>query len=412
MLRGYRGMVGQSAVVAVICMQPYIEDTKTLALNQIFGTILGAAWGMAYLLLMRTVPALAANMLAAYGVMSAFVILALYSTVIIKRSSAASLVVIVFLGIVISFPAVEAPLRQTLEKLADTVIGILIAIAVNVFHLPRRKHPEYLFFARIMDLVPDRYQQIPSSVHIALDRLYKDGAKICLISRWAPAFIVSQMGLLNVNAPMIIMDGAALYDIQENKYLDVIHIPMKNADRLRAILSGFHVGCNIYTVNEHTLSIFRDGPVNEAERKEFETMKRSPYRHYLDGMYREDDYITFIRVIDTRENIAQLEYAVRSVLPLGMFRTEVREETRFPEYSSLYFYDPKATVEEMKKRTERIMEQREGMELKTVDMLPRFTGYLPEHDALILLNRLKNKYEPYFFVPNRKESRGIPAEKK
>lgn len=398
MLQGYHGNVGAACVTAILVMQPYMSDTRTFALERISGTLLGAFWGLAYLLLMRelvqAVPALTAHQSVAYFLMAFFVVLALYSTVVIKRSSLAALVAIVMLGVVAEYPDVSDPLHQTLYNLADTIVGTIVAIFVNVAKFPRRKHPEYLFFVRTMDLVPDRFRQIPSSVHIALEHLLEDGARICLVSRWAPAFIISQMGLLNVKVPMIIMDGAGLYDLQENKYLDVIDIPKADVERLRSILASFHVGYNIYTVNEHTLSIFRDGPISEAEQKEFETMKRSPYRHYLDGMYREDDYITFIRVNDTAEKIQELNYELQSVLPSGMFRTEIREDIRYPEYKSLYFYSPKATQEEMKRRVCKIMEQQTGTKLERVDMLPKTSRYLPEHDAMLLLGRLKNKYEP------------------
>lgn len=394
MLEGYHGSVGSMCVTAILVMQPYVSDSKTFAIERISGTLLGALWGLAFLLLMDVCPVLGHHQIVSYMFMGLFTLLAIYSTVVLKRSQLAGLVAIVLIGTISSYPNVDAPLTQTLENLADTFVGTVIAIVVNTAHMPRRKHPEKLFFVRTMDLVPDRYRQIPSSVHIALENLFKDGANICLVSRWAPAFIMSQMGLLNVNVPMIIMDGAALYDVNENKYLDVIDIPKNNADRLLNILASFHVGCNIYTVNERTLSIYRDGPVNEAEQREFETMKRSPYRHYLDGKYREEDYITFIRIIDTKENIKELQYQIGCVLPLGMFRTEVREEARFPEYSSLYFYNPKATMDEMKKRVEALMEQKTGKPVERVDMLPKITKYLPEHDALILLSRLKNLYEP------------------
>lgn len=397
MLQGGHGSVNSACVTALLCIQPYASGSKAFAVERVMGTILGAVWGFLYLVVMRSVPILGKNMILAYFVMSLFLALALYSTVVIKKVSLAGFVGIVMLGIVIQYPKVSLPLAQTAQNFADTMLGTLVGVVVNVAHLPRQKHPEYLFFVRTMDLVPDRYQQIPSSVHIALDKLYKDGAKICLVSRWAPAFIMSQMGLLNVNAPMVIMDGAALYDVQENRYLDVIDIPKENVNRLRSILAGFHVGCNIYAVNERTLSIYRDGPMNEAELREFETMKRSPYRNYLDGMYREEDYIAFVRVIDTIENIQELAYEIQSVLPIGMFRTEIREETRFPEYQSLYFYNPKATQAEMKRRAQKALEHQLGITLKPIDMEPRITKYLPEHDALILLSNLKNKYEPVSF---------------
>lgn len=403
MLQGYHGDVGSSIVTAIICMQPFMEDTKTFAFDRIFGTFFGALWALAFLTLMNVCPALGTNIVGVYALMGIFVILAIYSTVIIKKSSIASLVAIVMATTIAAYPNVEAPLQQTLTNLADTIVGTVVAIAVNVASLPRTKHPERLFFVRTMDLVPDRYHQIPSSVHITLDRMIKHGAKICLVSRWAPAFIISQMGLLNVNVPMIIMDGAALYDIQENKYLDVVDIPRENADRLRTILAGFGVGVNLYAVNERSMTICHEGPVNMEEKRECEEMKRSPYRHYADGLPREEDLIAFMRVIDTTQKIAELEYELKSVLPTGMFRMEVREDNRYENTSGLYFYNPKASVENMKLRVRKIVEDQEKMELTPVDLLPRTTQYLPEHDAMMLLGRLRSLYEPVSLLPHRKK---------
>lgn len=404
MLSGYRGSASQAVVAAIICMQPYANDSKTYALDRVFGTVLGSAWGFAYLLLMRAFPVLSDHIAAAYFVIAFFVMLSIYSTVLIKKPSIASLVSIVFLGMVVSFPDVDVTLRDALETLVYTVLGTAVAVLVNVYHLPRRKHPEKLFFVRTMDITPDRYVQIPSSVHITLDRLYNDGAKICLVSRWAPAFVISQMGLMNINIPMIVMDGAAIYDPQNNKYLEVIEIPKENADRLAGIIQRFGTFCSFYTIHDRSLCIYRSGPISEAERKEYDRMKRSPYRNYMEGTYRDEDRIAFIRVIDTPERINELAYLVQSVLPPGMFRMELRQEAQFPDYRGLYFYDASANVSAMKERVLARMNDEHGTALQPVDILPKLTKYSPEHDAMLLLGRLKNNYEPVdLFAPFRRK---------
>lgn len=410
MLLEFRGNVGSSIVAAIICMQPYMEDTRTFALDRVAGTILGSAWALLFLLIMRYLPAAHFGMVEVYFIMMLFVIMAIYSTVVIKKSTLAALVAITMMSAINNYPDVQTPLMQTLTNLGDTIIGTIIAVIVNIARLPRTKHPEYLFFVRTMDLVPDRYAQVPSSVHITLDHLYKDGAKICLISRWAPAFIIAQMGLLNVNAPIIIMDGAGLYDILENRYLDVVDIPKENVRRLCSILSGFGAGCNIYTVNERTMTIYHEGPINEAERRESETMRRSLYRNYKDGTFHEEDYLAFVRVIDEADKIDELAYELKSVLPSGMFRMELRQEGRFPEYKGIYFYDSGATTALMKQRVLEIMQQQSAEKLIPVDMLPRMTKYLPEHDALILLGRLKRKFEPVTLFQKSKRKQAQDAQ--
>ncbi len=394
-LSGYRGTVSSAAISAIICMQPYATDSRTYAVERIMGTLHGSLWGFAYLLIMPAAPQESLlMMLTAYAVMALFVMLAMYAAVLMKRAGTAGLVAIVFLGMVIEYPFSATTLTDTLITVADTFVGVLVAIGVNNSHLPRRKRPEKLFFVRTMDLVPDRYRQLPSSVHITLERLYNDGAKICLVSRWAPAFIISQMGLLNVNTPLIVMDGAAMYDIQENKYLEVIDIPHENAARLSEIILGFGSFCSFYTVRERSLCIYRNGPISEAEREEYRKMKRSPYRNYMEGSYTDADRIAFMRVIDTPERIQELAYLIQSVLPPGMFRMEHRQEAQFPNYSGLYFYDPRANVHKMKEHVLKLMEEKSGQKLESMDILPKHSAYSPEHYAMILLARLKNEYEP------------------
>lgn len=392
-LTGFKGSASTSVIAAILCMQPFATDTKSFALERVLGTLFGVFWGVVYLVLMHYLP-YGDNIYIAYSVMAVFVLLSMYTTVVIKKASAAALIAIVFLGMVVDNPYSEISIRYMLETILSTLFGVLVAVAVNVTHAPRKKHPEYLFFVRTMDLVPDRYRHIPSSVHYALDYLYNDGAKICLISRWAPAFIISQMGVLNVNSPAIVMDGAALYDISENKYLDVIEIPKENAKRLCGIINSFGSFCSFYTVQNRTLCIYRDGPISDAERAEYDKLKRSPYRNYMEGTYTGEDRIAFIRVIDTPERIEQLKYEIQSVLPPGMFRMEMREEAQFKNYMGLYFYDSAATVQEMKQRVMKYLQEKNGTVLKPRDMLPKLSKYRPEQDALLLLSRVKNKYEP------------------
>lgn len=402
MLVGYRGSASQAAIAAIICMQPYVTDSKSYAVERVLGTLIGLAWGLLYLLLMRVLPGAEHRMLIAYTVMSVFVLISIYSTVLIRKSSIASLVAIVYLCLVIDYPEIEVTLSDTLSTVLDTIVGTLVAVAVNVSHLPRRLHPERLFFVRTRDLTPDRYAQIPSSVHITLDHLYNDGAKICLVSRWAPAFVIGQMGLLNVNAPVIVMDGAGLYDMEENKYLEVIDIPHENAALIGDILRSLGTFCSYYTVRDRSLCIYRSGTITEAEKEEYDKMKRSPYRNYMEGMYAPEDRIAFIRVIDTPERINTLYYKVMEALPKGMFRVELREEPQFPNYRGLYFYDSSATMETMKQHVKARMEAEHGMELTCVNILPKRRRYSPESDAMLLLGRLKTLYEPVGF-PGKKD---------
>ena len=226
-LRGYSGqnMPTESAITAIICMQPYVKDTRDYAWNRVSGTLIGAFWGLLFLLILLLLPRLGNNALVLYTLMAGGILVTLYSTVLIRKPDTASLAAIVFLCIVIAFPDIENPLRQAMDRMIDVFIGTIVAIGVNVAHLPRKKKENQIFFVRTKDLVPDRFSPMHSAALFRLNNLYDIGARICLMSEHAPAFFALQMSATRMNVPLIVMDGAAIYDINEKKWHNVKLLP-------------------------------------------------------------------------------------------------------------------------------------------------------------------------------------------
>ena len=71
--------------------------------------------------------------------MSIGVLIVIYSTVAIKLRDAAGLAAITFLCIAIGYDSEDTPLITTLSRLFDTIIGIVVALLVNVITLPKIK---------------------------------------------------------------------------------------------------------------------------------------------------------------------------------------------------------------------------------------------------------------------------------
>ena len=150
--RGYHGMPGESAVAAIICMQPYTSDSKWTAVHRVISTVLGGIWGLLFLLLMQALPGISSHMVTVYLIMSAGVLLALYSCVALNIAPSAALAAIVYICIIISYPDVDEPLIQTFDRILDTTIGVCVAVAVNGIHLAVIKHPEKIFFLQLKEI--------------------------------------------------------------------------------------------------------------------------------------------------------------------------------------------------------------------------------------------------------------------
>ena len=393
-LRGYRGaeMSTEACITAIICMQPYVKDTREYALNRFTGTMIGAVWGLLFLLLLLVFPSMGSSFPLLYARMAIGVLLSLYTAVLLRKPDAASLAAIVFLCVVIAFPDIDQPLQQTALRFLDVFIGTAVAIGVNVFRLPREKQPDKVFFIRAKDLAPDRFSQITPAAMFRLNYLYEDGAKICLMSEHAPAFFSLQMSATKLNVPLIVMDGAAIYDYSENRFLSFEGIEPELSVRIMTRLHELNLSYFIYTVHNDRTCIFHQGEQREPEKKVLERMKRSPYRDYLDGDIHAPEEIVYFKIIDEDGKLAEVESRLSRVLPKGKLRAVIRKQAGAPGISGLYIYAHTATPEQAQKRLMQML-RAENPELTPVNVRLK-TPYTSERDAMHVLYTVGRSYEP------------------
>ncbi|MBR4502775.1 MAG: FUSC family protein [Clostridia bacterium] len=394
--RGYRGieMSAEAAITAIICMQPYVHDTREYAFNRISGTLIGAVWGFLFLLVVPLFPSLTGVPL--YALMGLGTMISLYSAVVIRKPDTSSLAAIVFVCVVIAYPDVEKPLEQAFLRVLDVLVGTGIAIAVNLFRLPRAKRRDQLFFVRTKDLAPDQLSQIPSSVLFRLNYLYNDGAKICLISEHAPAFFIGQMSSLRLNAPMIVMDGAGIYDAVENTYLSTTCMAPSASRWLMNQLSDMGASYFIYTVNKNRNFIYHRGTMSSEEQIVYQHMKRSPYRQYLDDDAFDPGDIVYIKIVAREERAERIWRALKDILKPNGLRGALRPQAGVEGCAGLYFYADEADVRQAEKQLLLMMRQKDPrLEAREVF---NAKGYRSENDAVHLMHMLGRQYEPVRLV--------------
>lgn len=397
-LLGYQGssMPAEAAITAIICMQPFISDSQTFALNRFTGTIVGTVWGMVFLLLMTFFPQLGKNFFLLYALMGVGVLLSVYTAVLMHVPDISGLSAIVFICIVVQFPEIEEPFLEAGRRFLGVMIGTGVAIFVNTARLPRVKNQNAVFFVRGKDLTPSRFSRVPASILFQLNRLYEDGAKICIMLEHAPALFTMQMSSCHLNMPLIVMDGAAIYDTNENRYLAVQHIPHQHSAWLQAWLRDRQVNFFTYVIEQNRTCIYHDGPLNELELQVLKQLQRSPYRSYLEGENERSDDIVFLKVLGPLHELQALRSDLLEHMTEHHLRMVIREQPGTSGVSGLYIFSEEAAPHLAQKRYMDIMRLKYP-DLTAVNIFSRNETY-SEHDASVLLHRLTNAYEPISFL--------------
>lgn len=129
-----------ACIAAVVVMQSTVADSVSSGKSRIYGTALGAAAGLLFLLINLSVPVHLLNIL----LIAIGVVFLIYVCNLLKLQNAVSISAITFLVILISIGQ-KSPILYAVNRLLDTGIGIVISIFVNRylnFPFKKEKAPE------------------------------------------------------------------------------------------------------------------------------------------------------------------------------------------------------------------------------------------------------------------------------
>lgn len=399
-LRGHWGetMPAEAMITAIICLQPYMEDTKAFALNRLTGTLIGGFWGLAFLLF-ASVTGIEANPALTLVAMAIGLLPTLYTSIALRLPDTSGLAAIVYLCVVVSYPDISEPLGSAAERILGVLVGTAAAIIVNMFRLPKNRRLDRVFFVRTKDLVPNRFSEMSPTILYHLNYLYRDGIKLCLVSEHAPAFFTPQVQGIQITVPMIVMDGAAVYDMNDNRYIHRRTLSVETAKEVREALAGEGLSFFTYTIHRDKVCIFHQGEFTEPEKLMMKRMRRSLYRDYLEGEIYKTAEIVCFKVFAGYSEIASLTDKVTSLLPAGKTRTAVRKQEGVQGISALYIYSADATIANAEEwLTNYLGNGESGL---TKEEIRLREGCRNEHDSMMLIRQIYRRYQPYKWAKDR-----------
>lgn len=347
LLAGKRGVPVFSTIAAMICMQPFVENSVTVAFNRIVGTLTGAAMGLLVLYILRWLPV--DYDILRYLVISFAVIPAMYITVVLKKTGASAMAGVVLLSITLS-ESTASPLIDAFYRSFETIVGILVSLGVNMLHLPRQRRREYFFVSGFDGVLCEEKKGLSPYSVFELNQLLNDGMAFTIATERTPASLLSDVGGIDLKLPVIAMDGAVLFDLKEKRYLACNGLSQEMTKKISAYLQkeGIHYFLNV--VLEDALFIYYQDFHNEEERRLYERARVSPYRNYIYGDIPAEGEIVYILLVLKDEEADRAETEIKKLDTEGELLF-LRDKTETPDaYCHLKIYHKNATKEYMMQR--------------------------------------------------------------
>lgn len=349
-IRDGQGIVFYSQLAALWCMREYRTNTKANAIQRTIGTTIGALYGL-FFLIIRDYLQISGRKDKVINeiIISLMIMLVLYTTVLIKKKQASYFSSVVFLSIVVNHLGDANPYIFVWNRFLDTMIGIIIGIGVNQMRIPTKKERKTFFISTMDNTLLDENEKMSDYSKVELNRMIEDGLKFTIATMRTPAIIVEVMKNINLNYPVIAMDGAVLYDIQEKKYLLSYVISAKKSKELRDIFEECKIAYFTNIVIENSLFIYYPVLEDEVQKTMVKELQNSPYRDYIRREVPKEEVVLYYMMLDKKERIDNLYNILKERGYVDELKICMYESTTYKGYWYLKIFNKNATIDNMVK---------------------------------------------------------------
>ena len=392
-LRGEESTLFYMVLAALWCIQSDMASSWSMGLQRVIGTLIGAVYGLAILLIELYIWPIHEQFLG-YLVDSLMIIPVIYTTVLINRPKAAFYSCVVFLSITVTHITDASPFLFVWNRTLDTVLGLAIGLAVNACHIPLHYQKDTLFVASLDEMLLTMDETLTPYSKVELNRILDSGAKFTISSARTPASLCAPLRNINLKLPVIAMDGAVLYDVNQRAYLhSYVMSPAMTRDISRFLADrGFHFFTNV--VIEDTLIIYYQELDNPVAEQVYESMRHTSMRNYVHLPVPEDASAVYLLILDTKEKIDGLWRELDAAGYTDRLKITLTTSNHFPEYTYMRIFSRNATVANM---TAYLQEYAGAHSVVTLGSSPESTVVLPESEPNLAVRKLLQMYEPYFW---------------
>ncbi len=347
-LRNREGIPFYSALAVLQCIQPYQDSMAQVAKKRVTGTFVGAFWGLVIILIqMYLFHGSLMDTFLGYMLISLFTGIVIYSTVVLNCKNTAYFSCVVFLSITVMHMTDASPFLFVFNRVLDTLIGVGIALIVNTVHLPRKRQKDILFVSGIDDTLLNQKDQMSPYSRIELNRLIDSGAKFTVSTGRTPATIRESLPGIHLKLPVIAMDGAVLYDLNENSYLMKYQMSTSQAQTICDFLDRKGISYFTNCVVDDLLVIYYDQLISPLHQEVYERRHRSPHRNYVQKTQSVYENVVYLYLLDKKEIMEKLYRELMEQEWIDSYRVAFHDPIRYPGCANIKIYIKDATRENM-----------------------------------------------------------------
>ncbi|MBU1141889.1 MAG: HAD hydrolase family protein [Firmicutes bacterium] len=309
-----------AGIAAAYAMQSKQSSSFKLARIRSFGSLIGGTSGMILILLyekfltdtISNVYGDILNMTIFYSIVGLMVIPLIYFLVTTQKTDFIFVALLTYLSVTISSRNFLPVTVFAINRMASTIIGVMIALMINVVDFRFHKNPNILFVTGLDGTILTPLKQLTSYTKYKLNQLISKGASITLSTTRTPASLTQILMDVEFTLPLMIMNGSVVFDLNKETYHHVKSISKHAQKGLDLLLTSEQKNAFVYSITDGILSIYHHPFKHIAEQKFFDERKHDYFQNHVKGKLSIEDDAVFYIIIDRYDEIQKLETKIKS----------------------------------------------------------------------------------------------------
>ncbi|MDF2473361.1 MAG: hypothetical protein K0R21_1143 [Anaerocolumna sp.] len=390
-LRGQQGMPFYSVITAVFCMQPYLGNSKTNAKERTFGTFNGAFWGC-IVLIINTFVITEVPDIGKYLFISTALIPVIYTAVMFRMQTTGFFSSVVFLSITVNHLTDANPYLFVLNRVIETMIGIVTSILVNQISLPRIYRNDILLVSGIDEILLNDNEQISPYNKVELNRMIERGAKFTIATERTIASMMDSVKEIHLNLPIIAFNGAILYDMKKKEFSRKKILDTESVHIIQDICREENVCCFTTAIIQDTLLIYYEKFFHSVEEQIYNKLRISPYRNYIEGNVSPKAECFYLMCIDKQEHITKIYHRLKKHTVSENIRMVRMISLDYPGYTYLKIYHKDATKQNMLVELKSMLSLEKSVTFGTIS--GQYDVLVNDNNQNTAVKMIKQIYEP------------------
>ncbi|MGL4949791.1 MAG: hypothetical protein ACRC5M_05370 [Anaeroplasmataceae bacterium] len=217
-----------------------------------------------------------------YTVVAFMFLILMYLITVFKQKKSFFLIISTYIGITVSLRGDHTIFEHGFARIFSTIIGIVIALSINLIQFPRRKNKNIMFLIGFDEMYKNN-ESLKSYIHYNLFSLIRNESNIIFYSTYDAQTFIDKVEDLPMLKPVILLNGAVVYDFHNRKFLYSVTLDNEKVNYLENLFKSYSFSPFYNVVKDNLHYVYTGCITNQMEEDYLDSKKNSIHITYLIG---------------------------------------------------------------------------------------------------------------------------------